>query len=139
MGVESLMRLNLANLPQDTALLQQLVRDLVAEKDRSASEIEKLRLIIRQLQRGQFGRRSERLDPGQLQLGLEELDADMLGLSLAGLALPTSRQSPSRSPPSRLARASAAGRGHPRHWRMHLLPVWRAAPRDWCDHRRDAG
>ena len=77
MGVESLMRLDLANLPQDTALLHQLVRDLVAEKDRGASEIEKLRLIIRQLQRGQFGRRSERLDPGQLHLGLEELDADI--------------------------------------------------------------
>ncbi len=37
-------------------------------------EIEKLRLLIRQLQRGQFGRRSERLDPDQLQLGLEDLE-----------------------------------------------------------------
>jgi transposase len=41
------------------------------------SEIERLRLIIRQLQRGQFGRRSERLDPDQLEFGLEELDADI--------------------------------------------------------------
>src|SRR3954451_4196592 len=38
------------------------------------AEIEKLRLLIRQLQRGQFGRRSERLDPDQLQLGLEDLE-----------------------------------------------------------------
>ena len=30
--------------------------------------------MIRQLQRGQFGRRSERLDPDQLQLGLEDLE-----------------------------------------------------------------
>src|SRR5918998_681276 len=38
------------------------------------AEIEKLRLLIRQLQRGRFGRRSERLDPDQLQLGLEDLE-----------------------------------------------------------------
>jgi transposase len=71
------MRLNLDDLPRDTALLHQLVRDLLAEKDQRDREIDKLRLIIRQLQRGQFGRRSERLDPDQLHLGLEELEADM--------------------------------------------------------------
>ena len=45
-----------------------------AERDAAQAEIEKLRLLIRQLQRGQFGRRSERLDPDQLQLGLEDLE-----------------------------------------------------------------
>ena len=35
---------------------------------------ERLRHIIRQLQRAQFGRRSEKLDPDQLQLALEELE-----------------------------------------------------------------
>src|SRR5215208_7150458 len=50
-------------------------RDLVrGECDAAQAEIEKLRLLIRQLQRGQFGRRSERLDPDQLQLGLEDLE-----------------------------------------------------------------
>src|SRR5215203_4002485 len=50
-------------------------RDAVcAERDAAQAEIEKLRLLIRQLQRGQFGRRSERLDPAQLQLGLEDLE-----------------------------------------------------------------
>src|SRR5919205_3621390 len=50
-------------------------RDLIREKhDAAQAEIEKLRLLIRQLQRGQFGRRSERLDPDQLQLGLEDLE-----------------------------------------------------------------
>src|SRR4051812_45861340 len=50
-------------------------RDAVlAERDVAQAEIEKLRLLIRQLQRGQFGRRSERLDPDQLQLGLEDLE-----------------------------------------------------------------
>jgi transposase len=50
-------------------------RDAVcAERDAAQAEIEKLRLLIRQLQRGQFGRRSERLDSDQLQLGLEDLE-----------------------------------------------------------------
>src|SRR4051812_32939615 len=50
-------------------------RDLIREEHEAAqAEIEKLRLLIRQLQRGQFGRRSEKLDPDQLQLGLEDLE-----------------------------------------------------------------
>src|SRR3954471_18083822 len=48
-------------------------RDLVREeRDAAQAEIEKLRLLIRQLQRGRFGRRSERLDPDQLQPGPED-------------------------------------------------------------------
>src|ERR671926_831437 len=50
-------------------------RDLAREQhDVAQAEIEKLRLLIRQLQRGRFGRRSEKLDPDQLQLGLEDLE-----------------------------------------------------------------
>src|SRR4051812_45310953 len=50
-------------------------RDLIREEHEAAqAEVEKLRLLIRQLQRGQFGRRSEKLDPDQLQLGLEDLE-----------------------------------------------------------------
>src|SRR4051794_15763539 len=50
-------------------------RDTVrSEHEAAQAEIEKLRLLIRQLQRGQFGRRSERLGPDQLQLGLEDLE-----------------------------------------------------------------
>src|SRR4051795_1366848 len=53
----------------------EIERDTVmAERDTAQAEIEKLRLLIRQLQRGRFGRRSERLDPDQLQLGLEDLE-----------------------------------------------------------------
>jgi transposase len=58
-------------------LLHQLVRDLAARVEHRDGEIEKLRLIVRQLQRGQFGPRSERLDRDQLQLGIEDLDADI--------------------------------------------------------------
>src|SRR5215217_3136730 len=57
---------------RDTVLAE---RDLIREKhDAAQAEIEKLRFLIRQLQRGQFGRRSERLHPDQLQLGLEDLE-----------------------------------------------------------------
>jgi transposase len=59
-------------IERDTVLAE---RDaLRAERDAAQAEIEKPRLLIRQLQRGQFGRRSERLDPDQLQLGLEDLE-----------------------------------------------------------------
>ncbi len=45
----------------------EIERDTVlAERDAAQAEIEKLRLLIRQLQRGQFGRRSEKLNPDQL-------------------------------------------------------------------------
>ena len=47
---------------------------VLAERDAAQAEIEKLRLLIRQLQRGRFGRRSERLAPDQLQFGLEDLE-----------------------------------------------------------------
>src|SRR3954447_572196 len=50
-------------------------RDTVRSEHQAArAEIEKLRLLIRQLQRKRVGRRSERLDPDQLQLGLEDLE-----------------------------------------------------------------
>jgi transposase len=59
-------------------------RDTVrAEHDAAQAEIEKLKLLIRQLQRGQFGRRSERLDPDQLQLGLEDLEQTMAAAEAA--------------------------------------------------------
>src|SRR3954470_23222726 len=45
-----------------------------SERDAAQAEVEKLRLLIQQLQRGRFGRRSEKLDPDQLQLGLEDLE-----------------------------------------------------------------
>src|SRR3954462_2279383 len=50
-------------------------RDTVRSEHQAAqTEMEKLRLLIRQPQRGRFGRRSEKLDPDQLQLGLEDLE-----------------------------------------------------------------
>jgi transposase len=71
------MQLNLNNLPTDTALLHRLVRDIVGTIEHRDSEIERLKSIIKQLQRMQFGRRSERLDSDQLALGLEDLEGDL--------------------------------------------------------------
>ncbi len=68
-------------LPEGVAALRALVlaawaeRDVErAEKARLADQNDRLRHLIRQLQRLQFGRRSERLDPDQLNLALEDLE-----------------------------------------------------------------
>ena len=71
------MRLDLNNLPSKSAALHQSVRDMAAVVTTREDEIERLQAIIKKLQRMQFGRRSERLDPNQLALGLEDIDADI--------------------------------------------------------------
>jgi hypothetical protein len=74
------MDINLAALPNDVETLQKLVRSLATERanlSEAKAEIERLHLIIKQLQRSQFGRRNERLDDGQLQLGFEDLNVDL--------------------------------------------------------------
>jgi transposase len=76
-------------------------RDLIREEREAAqAEIEKLRLLIRQLQRGQFGRRSEKLDPDQLQLGLEDLEQTVAAAEAAQEEVATRNSAP-RSPRSR--------------------------------------
>src|ERR1700687_5005728 len=78
------MDVDLAALPDDVDALHRLIRDLAVDRagERSAlseaqAEIERLRLIVQKLQRLQFGRRAERLDGDQLELGLEDLGADI--------------------------------------------------------------
>ena len=68
-------------LPDDVAGLRVLVLTAWAERDaeraengRLADQNDRLRQLIRQLQRMQFGRRSEKLDPDQLNLALEDLE-----------------------------------------------------------------
>ena len=66
--------------PDDVETLQRMVRRLAAERtalSEAQAEIERLRLIVRKLQRSQFGRRAERLDDDQLQLGFEDLGVDI--------------------------------------------------------------
>ena len=74
------MDIDLAALPDDVETLHRMVRALAAERADLAgakAEIEHLKLIIQKLQRLQFGRRAERLDNDQLQLGFEDLSADI--------------------------------------------------------------
>jgi hypothetical protein len=111
------MRLDLDNLPHDTALLHRLVRDMAAQVSTRDGEIERLRHIVKELQRMRFGRRSERLDPDQLALGLEDLDADIAGVEASRPAPEPSpvEPGPRRKPlPDHLAREDgvqeAAGR-----------------------------
>src|SRR5215472_15601361 len=75
-------------LPDDVAALRALVlmawaeRDaerakhgrLIEERDQLADQNDRLRHLLRQLQRMQFGRRSEKLDPDQFNLALEDLE-----------------------------------------------------------------
>jgi transposase len=69
------------SLADDIEALRALVRSTVAERDAARAErdhaieqINRLRHILKELQRARFGRRSERLDPDQLQLALEEIE-----------------------------------------------------------------
>ena len=86
------MNLDLTALPVDVDALHRLVRALaaqVADDDTqlaaARAEVERLRLIIRRLQRTQFGWRSERRDGDQLALGLEDLDADVARVQASDL------------------------------------------------------
>ena len=75
------MDIDLAALPDDVEALQRMVRTLAAERTtalaEAQAEIERLRLIVQKLRRNQFGRRAERLDQDQLQLGFEDLGSDI--------------------------------------------------------------
>src|ERR1700745_4339685 len=76
----------IAQLPADIDALHVLVaaaraeRDAaIVERDHALSQIDRLRHLLRQLQRAQFGRRSEKLDPEQLLLALEDIEQSVAG------------------------------------------------------------
>jgi transposase len=73
-------------LPPDIGALQALLaaaraeRDAaIAERDQALSQRDRLQHLLRQLQRAQFGRRSEKLDPEQLALALEDIAQAIAG------------------------------------------------------------
>ena len=91
------MDIDLAALPDDVATLQRMVRSLAVERaslSEAQAEIERLRFIIKKLQRSQFGRQAERLDDDQLRLGFEDLNAD---LARAEARLPPTQAKPPRA------------------------------------------
>ena len=72
------------------------------ERDAANAEVEKLQLIIKQLLRSRYGAHSEKLDPDQPQLGLEEVEQS-LGAAQAVVSEPPtdSKASGERQPPQR--------------------------------------
>jgi transposase len=102
------MRLDLQNLPSDIDLLHRLVRDMATVVESRDDEIERLQRLIKQFQRRQFGRRSERLDPDQLALGLEDLEADVARTETHQAPAPASDENPK----SRTASRRSALPGH---------------------------
>ena len=96
------MQVDLTQLPTDIGRLHAVVRDLAgaleakerllveqaASLESHQRELEKLRLLLAQLRRAEFGRRSERLDADQLQLGLEDLEQAVATAEAARDALP---------------------------------------------------
>src|SRR6516162_7823244 len=76
----------IAQLPADIDALHVLVAAAraehdaaIVERDHALSQIDRLRHLLRQLQRAQFGRRSEKLDPEQLLLALEDIEQAVAG------------------------------------------------------------
>lgn len=116
------MRFDLDNLPYDAPTLHSLVREMAAVVEHRDGEIERLRLIIRQLQRAQFGRRSERLDPNQFELGLDDLTAD---LAAAGMA-------PDGTPGPQIAAADTLARRKPLPAHLERQDIILDVPNETC-------
>ena len=110
-------------LPTDIEALQALLaatcaeRDTaIAERDQALSQMDRLRHLLRQLQRAQFGRRSEKLDPEQLRLALEDIEQ-----AIAGNEAAEDKKDP----------AGASNRANKRRSRAGALPAHLLARR--CD------
>jgi transposase len=85
-------------LPDDAAVLRQMLRTVLLQQGELHAENDKLRLLVQRLLRHQFGRRSEQLSPDQLQLGLEDLEQTIAADQAAREAIAVTRRS--RSEPS---------------------------------------
>jgi transposase len=94
---------------KDALIALLLARDAAAAEAQSRyetaqAEVDKLHLLIKQMQRALYGRRSEKLDPDQLQLALEDVE-QALGTAAAALddagAASTARGARSSSPARR--------------------------------------
>ena len=117
------MQIDLATLPDNPAILQQMLRDVVAVaaqeqvalqgavQEREA-ENDKLRLLIQRLLRNRFGRRSEQLSPDQLQFGLEDLEQSIAEGEAAQEAAARSEEQRQKRRAARLQRNHGALPSH---------------------------
>src|SRR3990172_4847620 len=82
--------LNARDLPDDIETLKGLIIDQQTRLTERDHEIEHLKLLIAKLRRLQFGRSSEKLDAkiGQLELLVEELEANRAGQAARAAASP---------------------------------------------------
>jgi len=78
------MQIDLTTLPEDSAVLQSMIRDVVTasmQHDAQLTELtvenDKLRVLIQKLLRHRFGRRSEQLSPDQLKLAIEDCEQEI--------------------------------------------------------------
>jgi transposase len=87
-----------AALPNDVEALQALLRAERAELARVTSELHRYKAMIAALHRRQFGPRSEKLDPDQLALGLEDVEQSAAAAEAAQeqKTPPAQRRSPRR-------------------------------------------
>src|SRR3954471_14535336 len=89
---------------------------LLNERDTLKAELEKLQLAIKQLIHARYGRKSERLDPEQLQLALEGLEQDV-GAVTAAHEQAEAQAKKTRRPPER-------NRGHlPAHLERYEVVI----------------
>jgi len=91
-----------ADLPETLAAAHAVIVEQAAKLQNADSEVARLRAIIEAFQRHRFGRRSEQLDPDQLQLGLEDIEAALAQAEAANEA---------KVPPAREARPRKTNRG----------------------------
>jgi len=68
------MTIALENLPDDVGALRAVILAMGAELAAERARNDRLCHVLRQLQRMQFGKRSEKLDPDQLDLALEDIE-----------------------------------------------------------------
>jgi transposase len=102
----------IADLTKQIARVTEEKTTLAEEKAELAAENEKLRLLLAEFKRAMFGRRSERLDPDQLSLGLEDVEQSIAAKEAAIESATTSSEKPSRPPRAKAARNRGA---LPRH------------------------
>ena len=112
---DSIVGMPIDALPNDVDALRALVSQLSSERDAAIAESrrlieqnDQLRHLLKQLQRAQFGQRSERLDRDQMQLALEDIETSLADRDAeeesSRTAQPTSRRINARSGAATAAR-----------------------------------
>ena len=92
-------------LPADPQALQALVRELIAERDAVIARCEKLEHLLRVARNAQYGRSSEKLNPDQLELTLEDVEQ-----AVAGIEAGEDKEQPGQEPRTRRQEAGQSRR-----------------------------